>query len=139
RNPFRFLQVGRIEEALDNNTFDYLHTLDIACEDPTETPCLDVSKMLINPKHKRMVIEAQEEQIGGNLKQGTYEFRGAYCDLQGNEVTEYCTATNPISIWDENNFIQSQTETDDFTNYAIKLKVHNLDIERFKYYKIAAI
>jgi hypothetical protein len=139
RNQFRFLQVGRIEEAIKNGVPDYLHILDIACEDPEEIACLDVSKMLVSPNHKRMIIEAKEEQIGGNLKQGTYEFRGAYCDLQGNEITEYCTATNPISIWDENNFIQSQTETDDFTNYAIKLKIHNLDIERFKYYKIAAI
>lgn len=139
RNPFRYLQVGRIEEAKEKGEVDYLHVLDIACQDPEELPCLDVSKMLVNPNHKRMRIEAKEEQIGGNLKQGTYEFRGAYCDLQGNEMTEYCTPTNPISIWDENNYIQTQTEIDDFTNYAIKLKIHNLDVERYKYYKVAVI
>ena len=139
RNYFRYLQVGRIEEALANNTFDYLHTLDIACADPQETACLDVDKLLVSPKHTRIRLEAKEEQIGGNLKQGTYEFWASYCDLYGNEITEYCTPTNPISIWDENNYIQSQTETDDYTNFAIKLKVHNLDKDSFKYYKIAVV
>ena len=139
RNPSRYLQVSRIEEAIENNTFDYLHTEDIACDDPQETPCLDVSKLLVFPNYRRMTIEAKEEQIGGNLKKGTYEFWGAYCDPYGNEITEYCTPTNPISIWDEYNNILEQTELDEFTNYAIKLKIHNLDVENFKYYKIAVV
>jgi hypothetical protein len=139
RNYFRYLQIGRIEEALANNTFDYLHTLDIACDDPQEMSCLDVEKLLVNPKHVRIRLEADKEQVGGNLKQGTYEFWAAYCDGYGNETTEYSTPTNPISIWDENNYIQAQTETDDFTNFAIKIKVHNLDIKRFRYYKIAVV
>ncbi len=139
RNPFRYLQIGRIEEAIKNNTYNYLRTQEVPCDDPTEAPCLDVDKMLVFPKYKRMVLEADKEQVGGNLKQGTYEFWGAYCDLYGNEITEYSTPTNPISIWDENNYIQSQVDTDDFTNYAIKIKVDNLDIERFKYYKIAVV
>jgi len=139
KNPFRYLQIGRIEEALENNIPNYLRTIDVACDDPTEASCLNVDKMLVYPKHKRMVLDANKEQTGGNLKQGTYEFWGAYCDLYGNEITEYCTPTNPISIWDENNYIQSQTDTDDFTNYAIKLRVQNLDVERFKYYKIAVV
>lgn len=138
RNYFRYLQIGRIEEAKKNNTFDYLHTLDIACDDPQEAPCLDVEKLLVNPKHVKIRLEADKEQTGGNLKQGTYEFWAAYCDGYGNETTEYSTPTNPISIWDENNYIQAQTETDDFTNFAIKIKVHNLD-RRFRYYKIAVV
>lgn len=139
RNEFRFLQIGLIEEALENNTFDYLHSEDIVCDDPQEIPCLDVDKLLVSPKHVRLRLEASKEQIGGNLKQGTYEFWAAYCDVYGNEITEYSTPTNPISVWDENNYIQSQTTTDDFTNYAIKLKVHNLDKHRFKFYKIAVV
>ena len=139
KSPFRYLQIGRIEEALENNTYNYLRTVDVACEDPTEDNCLNVEKLLVSPKHKRMVLDASKEQTGGNLKQGSYEFWGAYCDLYGNEITEYSTPTNPISIWDENNYIQAQTETDDFTNYAIKLVVKNLDTERFKYYKIAVV
>jgi hypothetical protein len=137
RNYFRYLQVGRLEEAKAKDTFDYLHTVDLACEDPQEAPCLDVSKLLVNPKFSRIVLEPKEEQIGGNLKQGTYEFWAAYCDIFGNELTEYCT--NPISIWNENNYVQSQTETDDYTNFAIKIKARNLDKDNFKYYKIAVV
>ena len=139
RNYFRYLQVGRIEEALEKGTFDYLHTIDEPCDDPIESSCLDVDKLLVNPKHIRIVLEADKEQTGGNLKQGTYEFFPAYCDGYGNEITEYATPTNPISIWDENNYIQNQTETDDYTNFAIKIKVNNLDTKRFKYYKIAVV
>jgi hypothetical protein len=139
KNPFRYLQIERLEEAFENNTYNYLRTVDVACEDPTEDECLNVEKLLVSPKHKRIILEADKEQTGGNLKQGSYEFWGAYCDLYGNEITEYSTPTNPISIWDENNYIQAQTETDDFTNYAIKLKVKNLDVDRFKYYKIAVV
>jgi hypothetical protein len=139
RNYFRYLQIGRIEEAKTKNTFDYLHTLDLACDEPQEIACLDVSKLLVNPRFSRIVLEAKEEQIGGNLKQGTYEFWAAYCDIFGNELTEYCTPTNPISIWNENNYIQSQTETDDYTNFAIKLKANNLDKDSFKYYKVAVV
>ena len=139
RNHFRYLQVGRIEEALQKKTFDYLHTLDIACQDPLEIPCLNVNKLLVAPLYTRLRIEAQKSEIGGNLKMGSYEFWVAYCDLNANNISDYSTPTNPISIWDENNYIQNQTETDDFTNYAIKLKVHNLDIKRFKYYKVAVV
>ncbi len=139
RNPSRYLQVSRIEEALDNNTFDYLHTIDTPCDDPQESDCLLVDKLLISPKYKRMKIEAEKEQIGGNLKKGTYEYWGAYCDVYGNVATEYCTPTNPVSIYDEYNNISTQTELDEFTNYAIKLKIRNLDIEHFKYYKIVAV
>lgn len=139
RNPFRYLQIGRIEEAKEKGTFDYLHTLDIACDDPQEIPCINTEKLLVTPKHTRIVLEADREQVGGNLKMGTYEFWGAYCDAYGNDATEYSTPTNPISIWDENNYIQSQTETDDFTNFAIKIKVKNLDKDRYKYYKIAVV
>lgn len=139
RNPFRYLQVGKIEESIEKGTFDYLHTLDIACLDPLETPCLDINKLLVAPLYTRLKIEAQKVEIGGNLKMGTYEFWASYCDLNGNNITDYSTPTNPISIWDENNYTQNQTETDEFTNYAIRLKVYNLDIKRFKYYKVAVV
>ena len=139
RNYFRNLNVTNIEEARTKNTFDYLHSQDIPCTDPLETPCIQIDKLLVEPKHSRIVLEAKEEQTGGNLKMGTYEFHGAYCDLMGNEMSQYCTPTNPISIFDENNNILAQTETDSFTNFAIKINVKNLDVKHFKYYKIAVV
>lgn len=139
RNPPRHLDITNIEESLEKGVADYLHIDEVSCDDDIVTDCLLVDNLLIFPKHNRMVIEAAEEQIGGNLKKGTYEFYAAYCDLYGNEATEYCTPTNPISIFDENNNILSQTEIDSYTNYAIKLKLKNLDTKNFKYYKVAVV
>jgi Leucine-rich repeat (LRR) protein len=136
RNPPRFLNVTNLEEK---GTQNYLFEINDPCEDISYSTCIDVDKLLILPKYNRIVLEPSEQQIGGNLKKGTYEFWGAYCDLTGNEMTQYSTPTNPISIFDENSNIMSQTETDEFTNFAIKIKVHNLDTRHFKYYKIAVV
>lgn len=136
RNPPRFLNVTDLE---DKGAQNYLFEINDPCEDPTYSNCIDIDKLLIFPKHNRIILNPSEQQLGGNLKKGTYEFWAAYCDLLGNEMTQYSTPTNPISIFDENNNIQSQTETDEFTNFAIKIKVDNLDTRHFKYYKIAVV
>ncbi len=136
RNPPRFLNVTDLEEKGAQN---YLFEINDPCEDISYGTRIDIDKLLIFPKHNRIVLNPTEQQIGGNLKKGTYEFWAAYCDLMGNEMTQYSTPTNPISIFDENNNILSQTETDEFTNFAIKIKVSNLDTRHFKYYKIAVV
>lgn len=136
KNPPRFLDVTNLEEKGNHN---YLFEINDPCEDISYSTCIDVDKLRIFPRHNRMILEPSEQQIGGNLKKGTYEFWGAYCDLMGNEMTQYSTPTNPISIFDENSNIMSQTETDEFTNFAIKLKVRDLDVKHFKYYKIAVV
>ena len=130
RNPPRFMNVSDTS---------YLFTEEVPCEDNTTVECPLLDKLLIFPKHNKLQVEAEELQIGGNLKLGTYEFYVAYCDLMGNEMTQYSTPTNPISIFDENNNILNQTELDIFTNYAIKLKVKNLNTEYFKYYKVVCV
>lgn len=136
RNPPRYLNLTNLEEKGAQN---YLFEINDPCEDISYGTCIDVDKLLIFPKHNRIILTPTEQQIGGNLKKGTYEFWGAYCDLMGNEMTQYSSPTNPITIFDENNNILSQTETDEFTNFAIKIKVDNLDTKHFKYYKIAVV
>ena len=85
-----------------------------------------------------MTITPEILKTGGQLKLGTYEVYGVYCDALGNEITEYCTPTNPIKIFDENNSILEQTELDSKTNYAIKLKFNNLDTN-FQFYKVVIV
>lgn len=133
RNPKRYLNITNIEE---NPTSHYLLTQEVPCADDIIMDCILVDKLLAYPKHNKIQIEAESLQTGGNLKLGTYEFRAVYCDLLGNEMTNYSTPTNPVSIFDENNNILSQTTTDLFTNFAIKLKVKNLDSKAFRYYKV---
>lgn len=135
RNASRYLNVSNLEE----NTPNYLHIQEVPCGENIITDCLLADKLLVFPKHSKIIIEAKEEQIGGNLKKGTYEFYASYCDLSGNSMSQYSTPTNPISIFDENNNILSQTTTDEFTNFAIKLQIKNLDAKNFKYYKIAVV
>lgn len=136
RNPKRYLNVTNI---LENPNGHYLLTQEVPCDDNEIVDCILVDKLLVFPKHNRLKIDAETIQIGGNLKMGTYEFYVTYCDLLGNEMVNYATPTNPISIFDENNNILSQTTTDAFTNFAIKLKINNLDSESFKYYKVVCV
>ena len=128
-NPPRYLVVSDIS---------YLYTIEVPCGEDVITDCLIVDKLLQFPKHTSMKINPEVIQTGGNLKMGTYEFYATYCDMQGNELTDYCTPTNPVSIFDENNNILSQTTLDQFTNFAIKLKIEDLDT-RFKYYKVVCV
>lgn len=136
RNPKRYINVTNIEE---NPTSHYLLTQEVPCGEDIIVDCILVDKLLTYPKHNKIQIQAETLQIGGNLKMGTYEFYAVYCDLLGNEITNYCTPTNPVSIFDENNNILSQPETDAYTNFAIKLKINNLNSKAFKYYKVVCI
>jgi len=104
--------------------------------DVLPTTCIDVSKMKIFPSHRILQIDPETIQNSGNLKLGTYTFYASYCDAQGNEITNYSTPTNPVRIFDENNFILEQPDLDNATNFAIKLKINNLDTQHFKYYKV---
>ena len=135
RNPKRYLNVTNLD---DNPTSHYLLTREIPCEDDEVVDCILVDKLLAHPKHKRIRLRPDIIQTGGNLKRGTYEFHAVYCDVLGNEMTNYCTPTNPIPIFDENNVDLSQPTLDSFTNFAIKVKVSNLDTT-FKYYKVVCV
>lgn len=125
-NPPRWMNV--------TNT-DYLFLEEVPCEEDIVLECFLPDKLLQSKKHSNLTIQPELLQIGGQLRLGSYEFQVAYCDQIGNEITSYSTPTNPIRIFDENNQILIQTELDSFTNYAIKLKVENLDTS-FQYYKV---
>jgi hypothetical protein len=135
RNPKRYLNVTNLDE---NPTSHYLITREIPCGDDEIVDCILIDKLLAHPKHKRLRLQPEIIQTGGNLKRGTYEFHAVYCDILGNEMTNYGTPTNPIPIFDENNVDLSQPTLDSFTNFAIKIKVNNLDTT-FKYYKIVCV
>lgn len=126
RNPPRWIN-------LTNTAYLFLQI--IPCETDIILTCFNPDKLLQFPKYNQMQITPDLLQTGGQLKLGAYEFYAAYCDILGNESTQYCTPTNPIKIFDENNSILEQTELDSKTNYAIKLKIENLDTD-FQYYKV---
>lgn len=128
-NPSRYMVMSDVS---------YLYTEEVPCDDNTASSCLLVDKLLHFPNHSIIKINPELIQVGGTLKLGTYEFWGAYCDAQGNNITNYFTPTQPINIFDENNILLEQTELDSFTNYSIKLKIEGLD-KTFPYYKIVCV
>jgi len=131
RNPDRVFDADNVEY--------YKYTGEIVCGVDERTPvCVEVEKMLQHPNHTIPTITPEVLQIGGNLRMGTYEYILAYSDLAGNEITNYNGISQPTSIFDANNRVLNQTELDSFTNYAIRLKIENLDT-RFKYYKLVVI
>lgn len=116
----------------------YLFLQEQECGDPIVLDCMQPHKLLQFPEHSRIKIEAEAVQTGGTLKMGSYEFYPVYCNLYGEEATNYGTPTNPLSIFDENNNILNDETTDSFTNFAIRLKISNLDT-RYKYYKVVCV
>lgn len=99
------------------------------------TGCLDCDKLRMFPIYNSIQIEPKEIVIGGNLKQGQHSFYAAYCDNLGNEISEYTSLTNGISIFDDNNKILTNTEEFERTNFAIRVGVTKVD-PSFNYYKV---
>lgn len=112
---------------------------DIICGVDNTTPtCLNNERLRIFKLFDIPNIVPVSIELGGRLKMGVYEFLIAYSDISGNEISEYFSITNPISIFDENNTILEQSETAVETNFAIKLDIQGLD-QDYKYYKIVVI
>ena len=130
-NPPRYIIVDKIDY--------YTYTGDINCGiDNTEETCIDCDKLRVFPLYDQPYIFPNLINYGGNLKRGTYEFFIAYCDKMGNELSSYISATNPVTIFDPSNIKLDQSTRFNESNFAIKLKVDNLD-QKFNFYKIAVI
>lgn len=123
---------------LNTTDVSYLFTQEIPCNDDITEDCIIIDKLLQFPKYGNFTINPKTLQVGGNLKKGSYEFYGAYCDLYGNNISEYFIPTNPIPIFDENDNILSQKDLDSYTNFSIKLEIENLNAN-YPYYKIVCV
>lgn len=130
RNPPRYVRVDDVS---------YLYEIDQPCSEPQTDSCIQIHKLLQFPDSEPLYIEAVSQNIGGNLRRGSYEIFAAYCDELGAEMSEYSSSSNVIKIFDVNNNVLTQQELDDYTNYAIKVKIENLDTTNFKYYKIVVV
>lgn len=138
-NPPRYIDLDLIENPNWEENI-YHHTGHIVCGNPIDyTPiCFDCDKIKMIPDYEIPCLIPTNINLGGNLKLGTYEFLIAYCDEEGNELSNYFSHTNPVNLFDYNDVQMNQTELDKATSYAIELKASNLD-EDFHYYKVAVI
>lgn len=138
-NPPRYIDLDLIENPNPEENI-YTHTGQTVCgiDLGVEEVCFDCEKIKMIPDYDIPCILPTNVGLGGNLKLGTYEFLIAYCDEEGNELSNYFSHTNPVDIFDYNNVTMDQTEIDRVTGYAIELKASNLD-EDFHFYKVAVI
>lgn len=127
-NPPRYLDLSRLDE--------YKYIGEVVCNtDDTIETCVACDKLRMFPIYMPIKVVPTEIVLGGRLPQGQYSFYVAYTNRIGDEMSEYTSLTNPVSIFDENNRILLNSEKSENTNYAIKLKVKEID-RNFKYYKV---
>jgi hypothetical protein len=130
-NEPRFIEVDDLDQ--------YKRKGEVLCgEDLTDETCVDCEKIKIFKESVVPILEPTEIVLGGNLKRGVYQATLAYCDEAGNEQSRYFTVSEPVSIFDNQNKILESNEISDETNYALKIKVSNLD-KRFTHYKVVVI
>lgn len=128
-SPARYINIDRIQ--------DYF-TQVVSCGDDITLTCPDFRKMLIQKNHKIPQLSVSSIELGGNLDRGSYEFAIALCDINGNQMSEYYSLKQPVSIFDKNDIILEQPELFNPTNFAIRLEVDNLD-DQYTHYKIAIV
>lgn len=118
-NPSRYIELDNLDKYFEQ---------DVACDDPISITCPDISKMRIHKLYELPEITDVRVSSGGSLPKGTYSFLVALSDAMGNEISEYTSITQPISIWDS-------TEN---TDKAIRLTVDNID-QSYTHFKVVMI
>ena len=106
----------------------------------TSTPLvgqISREKMLIQPHFSIPEIDVVKVDIGGILKEGTYQFAVQYADVLGNGYTSFYSVTNPVRIFLDHKISNA---FDDVTNKSITLKINRLDTTGlYDYFNLAVI
>jgi hypothetical protein len=128
-NPPRYINLDNLQQ--------YTQDVD-ACSDEVVPECLDCEEMRIFKLFEKPCLEVDTLENGGNLRAGVYEALIAYSTKDGIEISDYYSLTNPLPIFDPNNVVLDQTDLNYLTNYAIRLKVSDLDTN-YEFYTIVVI
>lgn len=129
RNPPRYIELDNLDQYTSNTD---------PCTDIQTDICLDCEKMRVFPLYEIPCLLPAKLVNGGNLRAGVNEGLIAYCDAEGNELSNYYSITNPIPIFDVNNNVLDQTTLDYQTNQAIVLDIAGLDLS-FEFFKIVVL
>lgn len=104
------------------------------CENPIYGPDIDCNALNVQPNILTPCIEFIEEVNGGTLIAGVYQFFVAMSDVEGNKLSSYFSATNPIPVRTQDIAVETNYPTDK----AIKLQILNLDpLGVFQHYILA--
>lgn len=104
------------------------------CDNPIYGPDLDCNALNIQPSVRMPCIEYLGETGGGSLQAGVYQFFIAFSDINGNKLSSFFSATNPIPVR-----TRDVTQATNYpTDRAIQLQIDNLDpTGAFEYYILA--
>ena len=104
------------------------------CDDPIYGPNLDINALNVQPSITTPCIDYLGESGGGSLIAGVYQFFIAMSDVNGNKLTSYLSATNPIPVRTQD----SAAITNYPTDRSIHLAIQNVDPKgAFRYYILA--
>ena len=104
------------------------------CDDPIYGPDLDINALNVQPSITMPCIDYLGEGGGGALTAGVYQFFIAMSDVNGNKLTSYLSATNPIPVRTQD----AAAITDYPTDRSIHLGIQNVDPKgAFRYYILA--
>lgn len=133
-NPQQVLDFFKLEQGYYNTTGVTVCDVEYNVKDV----CIDCEKLRLFKMFDKPCLEPEQLIVGGSLTMGVYQFLIAYSDVNGNELSNYYSMTNPISIFDHNRTSLSTAELADRTNLGIKLRVEGLDTS-YPYYKIVVV
>lgn len=118
-NPRRFINLNNFPKKLIGYSPN--------CDVPIYNNELDCERIKVDASYFNGCIIATDVVSGGQNQAGVYQFVASYSNINGNEITDFFTVSNPISIFDAQRSVT--TKTDYITGQAIKISISNLDTE----------
>lgn len=100
--------------------------LDPDCVTPTYSDELDCEKIRLQPVYNQPCITLNKSVSTGQLNNGSYIVAIAYSE-DGNRVTDFCTPSSPISLWQHSGI-----------GGSISIRIDNLD-QSFEEYELVVI
>lgn len=128
----------------DGHTFqkyinlDYVDELFIdkdPCTGEVTNICIDCEKLRLFRRFDPICSTPLVIQGGGTLRAGVYEVFLAYSEQDGEIISDIMSAINPVSIFDTNNILIDQSNSDYQTSMAFSFKISGLDKD-YKFFKV---
>lgn len=142
-NPPRYLDLDELaegDEGIKWKTNRYFHKGALVCkqEIELEQTCINCDALKVFPDFSIPCIEVEAVTSGGNLYEGTYEFFLAFCDDDGNEISNYYSHTFPVPIFNYDDATVDSWDAARQTSYGVNLSISYLGNE-FSFFKLACL
>lgn len=116
-----------------NNPRRYLDLDDLPMDDDGKVDC---NRLLLQPNFSVPIITPLQEETGGSLRMGAYQFAIQYANALGESYTAYYSITNPISIYEPSFTADAHRPT----TKSIDLQIDGLDTSGlYDYFNLAVI